>query len=137
SRPAVTEASKYRQAERTWIPSRSETAVICFSIVPSTAAGARVTPRPASSPTVRATAPLTAFVFRTAAPQAGTRSRRTASPASVLCGADDDGRGGVVHAVDCEEGLAGVLVRPLDRTVDAAEQPGVGCARCVRRRRRA
>jgi hypothetical protein len=52
SRSAVTEASKYRQAERTWILSRSETVVICFSIVSSTVAGARVTPRRASSVSV-------------------------------------------------------------------------------------
>ncbi|MCX4624983.1 hypothetical protein [Streptomyces albogriseolus] len=39
----MTEVSKYRQEERTWIPSRSETVVICFSIVSSTVAGARVT----------------------------------------------------------------------------------------------
>ncbi|GHI20497.1 hypothetical protein Shyd_18680 [Streptomyces hydrogenans] len=67
SRSAVTEASKYRQAERTWIPSRSDTVVICFSIVSSTVAGAKVTPRRASSASVWATASLNAFVFRTTA----------------------------------------------------------------------
>ncbi len=41
------------------------------------------------------------------------------------------GRGGVVHAVDCEEAPAGAPVLPLDRALDAAEQPGVRlCSLC-------
>ncbi|MGW8065885.1 DUF6233 domain-containing protein [Streptomyces ziwulingensis] len=41
------------------------------------------------------------------------------------------GRGGVVHAVDCAEAPAGTPVLPLDRALDAAEQPGVRlCSLC-------
>ncbi|MEV6397117.1 DUF6233 domain-containing protein [Streptomyces sp. NPDC051907] len=41
------------------------------------------------------------------------------------------GRGGVVHAVDCEEAPAGAPVLPPERTLDAAEQPGVRlCSLC-------
>ncbi|MGK3110652.1 DUF6233 domain-containing protein [Streptomyces sp. WAC05858] len=41
------------------------------------------------------------------------------------------GRGGVVHAVDCEEAPAGAPVLPLERALDAAEQPGVRlCSLC-------
>ncbi|MEV7130599.1 DUF6233 domain-containing protein [Streptomyces sp. NPDC093260] len=41
------------------------------------------------------------------------------------------GRGGVVHAVDCDEAPAGAPALPLDRALDAAEQPGVRlCSLC-------
>ncbi|MFF5859844.1 DUF6233 domain-containing protein [Streptomyces sp. NPDC012751] len=41
------------------------------------------------------------------------------------------GRGGVVHAVDCEEAPAGAPVLPLDRALDTAEQPGMRlCSLC-------
>ncbi|WP_442812357.1 DUF6233 domain-containing protein [Streptomyces sp. NBC_01210] len=40
-------------------------------------------------------------------------------------------RGGVVHAVDCEEAPAGAPVLPLSRVRDTAEQPGVRlCSLC-------
>ncbi|MFE9355033.1 precorrin-6y C5,15-methyltransferase (decarboxylating) subunit CbiE [Streptomyces olivaceoviridis] len=48
-------------------------------------------------------------------------------------GGRDPGRGGVVHAVDCEEAPAGEPVLPPDRALEAAEQGGVGCARCAAR----
>lgn len=35
------------------------------------------------------------------------------------------GRGGVVHAVDCEEAPAGAPVLTLERALDVAQQPGV------------
>ncbi|MER6504444.1 DUF6233 domain-containing protein [Streptomyces sp. NPDC001455] len=41
------------------------------------------------------------------------------------------GRGGVVHAVDCEEAPAGAPVLTLERALNAAEQPGVRlCSLC-------
>ncbi|CAL9676460.1 hypothetical protein SUDANB174_07728 (plasmid) [Streptomyces sp. enrichment culture] len=49
----------------------------------------------------------------------------------VLAKAGGPGRGGVVHAVDCEEAPAGAPVLALDRALDAAERPGVRlCSLC-------
>lgn len=36
-----------------------------------------------------------------------------------------------MHAVDCEKALTGAPVLPLDRALDAAEQPGIRlCSLC-------
>ncbi|CAL9675121.1 hypothetical protein SUDANB178_07687 (plasmid) [Streptomyces sp. enrichment culture] len=35
------------------------------------------------------------------------------------------GRGGVVHAVDCDKAPAGAPVLPLERALDVAQRPGV------------
>jgi hypothetical protein len=41
------------------------------------------------------------------------------------------GRGGVVHAVDCDEAPAGAPVLTLERALDVAQQPGVRlCSLC-------
>ncbi|MEU3955223.1 DUF6233 domain-containing protein [Streptomyces achromogenes] len=41
------------------------------------------------------------------------------------------GRGGVVHAVDCDEAPAGAQVLTLERALDVAQQPGVRlCSLC-------
>ncbi|MFB9462754.1 DUF6233 domain-containing protein [Streptomyces cinereospinus] len=53
--------------------------------------------------------------------------RRPSGWVLARAGGRGPGRGGVVHAVDCEEAPAGAPVLPLD----AAEQPGVRlCSLC-------
>lgn len=57
--------------------------------------------------------------------------RRPSGWVLAKAGGRGPGRGGVVHAVDCEEVPAGAPVLPLERALDAAEQPGVRlCSLC-------
>lgn len=64
-------------------------------------------------------------------------SRRPSGWVLAKAGSRGPGRGGVVHAVDCEEALTGSPVLPLDRALDAAQQPRVRAVLAVRRRCRA
>ncbi len=49
----------------------------------------------------------------------------------VMAKAGGRGRGGVVHAVDCDEAPAGAPVLPLERALDVAQQPDVRlCSLC-------
>jgi hypothetical protein len=57
--------------------------------------------------------------------------RRPSGWVLAKTGGRGPGRGGVVHAVGCEEAPAGAPVLPLERALDAAEQPGVRlCSLC-------
>ncbi|ROQ93625.1 hypothetical protein EDE04_0007 [Streptomyces sp. 2132.2] len=60
-------ASKYRQTERSWLPSCPVTVRKFRSMVSATVPARTVTPRRASSASVSATAFLNAFVFLMAA----------------------------------------------------------------------
>ncbi|MFD0341185.1 DUF6233 domain-containing protein [Streptomyces sp. NPDC127117] len=49
----------------------------------------------------------------------------------VKAGGRGPGRGGVVHAVDCDVAPVGAPVLPLTRALNAAEQPGIRlCSLC-------
>ncbi|NJP53502.1 hypothetical protein HCJ93_26415 [Streptomyces sp. SBST2-5] len=57
--------------------------------------------------------------------------RRPSGWVMAKAGGRGSGRGGVVHAVDCDEAPAGAPVLTLERALDAAEQPGVRlCSLC-------
>ncbi|RPK61644.1 hypothetical protein EES42_31510 [Streptomyces sp. ADI95-17] len=57
--------------------------------------------------------------------------RRPSGWVLVKAGGRGPGRGGVVHAVDCEEAPAGAPVLPLPRALYAAEHPGIRlCSLC-------
>ncbi|MGF3135562.1 DUF6233 domain-containing protein [Streptomyces albidoflavus] len=58
-------------------------------------------------------------------------TRRPSGWVLAKAGGRGPARGGVVHAVDCEEAPAGAPVLPLTRALDVAEQPGVRlCSLC-------
>lgn len=57
--------------------------------------------------------------------------RRPSGWVMAKTGGRGPGRGGVVHAVDCDEAPAGAPVLPLERALDVAQQPGVRlCSLC-------
>ncbi|MEU2564967.1 DUF6233 domain-containing protein [Streptomyces longispororuber] len=57
--------------------------------------------------------------------------RRPSGWVMVKAGGRGPDRGGVVHAVDCEEAPAGAPVLTLERALDVAQQPGVRlCSLC-------
>lgn len=57
--------------------------------------------------------------------------RRPSGWVMAKAGGRGPGRGGVVHAVDCDEAPAGAPVLTLERALDLAQQPGVRlCSLC-------
>lgn len=73
----------------------------------------------------------TEYLERPSPVQEALGPRRPSGWVLVKAGGRGPGRGGVVHAVDCEEAPAGAPVLPLGRALDAAEQPGVRlCSLC-------
>jgi hypothetical protein len=57
--------------------------------------------------------------------------RRPPGWVMAKAGGRGPGRGGVVHAVDCDEAPAGAPVLTLERALDVAQQPGVRlCSLC-------
>ncbi|PLW65991.1 hypothetical protein C0036_25065 [Streptomyces sp. DJ] len=57
--------------------------------------------------------------------------RRASGWVMAKAGGCGPGRGGVVHAVDCDEAPARAPVLPLERALDVAQQPGVRlCSLC-------